>query len=331
MTAIAAGASGQAAAPSATAAAQRDAGPDAATDTDSFRVLLRGNPLAAIPEEVMLAEEPAAETDDDAAAPEPSAATAIACWLQWLMPPLSVKMPAANADAATESPFRADAQAASGVSGVPAPAAAMDTNDAGIVFEAPMADAATAMTLEPSAASTEDMAVLTPATPSANTDISGPAPSFAAIDAFMRSPVAVELRTAETVAAPPSPLSLNSADMGEIAADLGERIDWTLDQELGEATVELHPAELGSLVIRIETRGEQTQVSLAAAEPMTRMLLAQALPQLREMFSGQGLHLGRAQLEREMPGMRAAAADAVDTRAGSRRRVSRVFLVDAYA
>lgn len=119
----------------------------------------------------------------------------------------------------------------------------------------------------------------------------------------------------------------------EFIPDLGEHIVWQLDQGVSEAKIELHPAELGALTVRIETRGDQASVHIVAAEAGTRAMLSQALPQLRELLSGSGLQLARSHIESagrrdERSGERGPAPHAEP---GARRRVSRVVLVDAYA
>lgn len=134
-------------------------------------------------------------------------------------------------------------------------------------------------------------------------------------------------------AASPLPLDITAPDW---TAALGEHIAWSVEQGDGEARVELHPAELGSLTIRISTQGDQARVQIVAAEAAARELLQQSLPQLRELMSAQGLNLARAQVERpasrgpqETGGHAGRAADAAMP---SRRRIiTQVMLVDAYA
>ncbi|MEC9362950.1 MAG: flagellar hook-length control protein FliK [Pseudomonadota bacterium] len=118
-------------------------------------------------------------------------------------------------------------------------------------------------------------------------------------------------------------------DSPDFAADLGERIAWQVDQGLGEATLELHPAELGALTIRIETQGQQAQVHILAAEPGARALLSQCLPQLRDLLGAGGLTLTRGQVESAE--RRGDAVATVPPSRTGRRRITSVSLVDAYA
>lgn len=129
-----------------------------------------------------------------------------------------------------------------------------------------------------------------------------------------------------------NPLLLDHPDA---MADLGERILWQLDAEVSEASIELHPAELGQLTVRIETRGDQAQVQFVAQEAATRNLLNQAMPQLRELLNSSGLQLTRSQVDGMRRGSAEAEARAASTKgaplsAGARRHITRVALVDAY-
>lgn len=129
----------------------------------------------------------------------------------------------------------------------------------------------------------------------------------------------------------PSALALDPLAAGFVD-DLGERIEWQLSGEIGEADIELHPAELGALKIRIETQGDQARVHIIAAEAATRVLLTQAMPQLRDLLTGSGLQLARSQVDadsrRETRGD--DAGPSARAMAPGRRRVTGVVLVDAY-
>ncbi|WP_159431095.1 flagellar hook-length control protein FliK [Fontimonas thermophila] len=119
------------------------------------------------------------------------------------------------------------------------------------------------------------------------------------------------------------------------AADLAEHIVWQIDDGIGEAKIELHPAELGALTVRVEIHGDRASVHIIAAEAATRVLLGQALPQLRELLGHSGLQLARSHIE---PVARRDADErpTVDTTAEvtaprpARRRITPVVFVDAY-
>jgi flagellar hook-length control protein FliK len=143
---------------------------------------------------------------------------------------------------------------------------------------------------------------------------------------------AVAATSVASSTSPAPPLVLH-ADGPDLSADLGERISWQLQQGLGEATIELHPAELGALTIRIETQAQQAQVHILAAEPAARALISQCLPQLRELLGASGLTLTRGQVEsaERRGGQLGTGSDGLLSPRGARRRVTSVTLVDTYA
>jgi len=125
------------------------------------------------------------------------------------------------------------------------------------------------------------------------------------------------------------PLSLEDPDW---SASLGERVSWATESGLSEATIDLHPEELGPIRIRIETQGSLADVSFQAANAATRDLLAQSLPQLRGLLNGQGMDMGRSQVA-ALPAPRRGEGRGVSEEpvSGAGRRLYRVGLVDDYA
>lgn len=134
------------------------------------------------------------------------------------------------------------------------------------------------------------------------------------------------------VAAPPMNVPPEHPDFVDA---LGERIVWVTDSGLSNATIDMNPQELGALRVQVQLRGSEAQVAFSADNPATRAMLAATLPQLRELFAGQGLQLLRSQVE-SRSGVSAASRDGgADTARGrvettARARVTRVQIVDAY-
>lgn len=138
---------------------------------------------------------------------------------------------------------------------------------------------------------------------------------------------------------PPALLPLQTAPVAWLptpldpawAAQMEEHIEWQLDSGQDAAEIQLHPAELGSLSVRIETHGDTAHVSIAVSREATRALLQTALPQLRELLEQRGLSLGRAQIERNRRGDATQPGDGAQgvTRMPG-RSITRVVLVDAY-
>lgn len=70
-----------------------------------------------------------------------------------------------------------------------------------------------------------------------------------------------------------------------------QRLSWIASQGISTAELQLNPAELGPLHVRIESAENAARVSFAVQHPATREALESQLPKLRDMFSDQGLSL----------------------------------------
>lgn len=66
-----------------------------------------------------------------------------------------------------------------------------------------------------------------------------------------------------------------------------------------KAEIRLDPPELGSLMVRIQVQGEQTQVQFQVTQGQTKELVEQALPRLKEMLAEQGMMLTDSQVSQE--------------------------------
>jgi hypothetical protein len=75
---------------------------------------------------------------------------------------------------------------------------------------------------------------------------------------------------------------------------LAGRVQWLVDQRVGEARIKLNPPELGSVDVKISLVEDKTYVQLTAATAAARDELAQSLPRLRDLFAASGLELGGA-------------------------------------
>jgi flagellar hook-length control protein FliK len=78
---------------------------------------------------------------------------------------------------------------------------------------------------------------------------------------------------------------------------LAGRVQWLVDQRVGEARIKLNPPELGAVDVKISLVEDKTFVQLTAATTAARDELAQSLPRLRELFAASGLELGGASVE----------------------------------
>ncbi|MDB2386232.1 flagellar hook-length control protein FliK [Shewanella sp.] len=75
-----------------------------------------------------------------------------------------------------------------------------------------------------------------------------------------------------------------------------------VSQGIQQAEIRLDPAELGSMIVRIQVQGDSTQVQFQVAQAQTRELVEQALPRLRDMLAEQGMQLTEGQVSQDHRG-----------------------------
>jgi flagellar hook-length control protein FliK len=78
--------------------------------------------------------------------------------------------------------------------------------------------------------------------------------------------------------------------------DLAQRVLILAGQRVQTAEISVAPEELGPIRIAIEVRGQEAALQFAAAHPLARAAIEEALPRLREMFAAQGLQLTQAEV-----------------------------------
>ncbi|WP_020650221.1 flagellar hook-length control protein FliK [Solimonas variicoloris] len=321
-----------AAAPSsAPAATGLDGDGDAAASADA------AGPARATDDASGAAEPTPADTSD--AAPDPAPAAEPGDWLALLRqslglaPGASAATPAATPDEGARGAARPAAPAASANAGATPAGAAVLASGSGLNPVPPEAAAPPLFALAGTADDGGDAPAVEPLPdPTLSADAARFGAAAALPGALAGAPPAAD---ASSTAASPLPMTL-PPDHPEFTDALGERIVWITDRGLGEAQIELHPLDLGSLTVRVQIRGDEAQIAFTAAQPATRALLQNALPQLRELLSVQGLQLLRAQVDARVAPARGGDA-AFDTPREARetatrvRRVGRLELVDAYA
>jgi flagellar hook-length control protein FliK len=105
------------------------------------------------------------------------------------------------------------------------------------------------------------------------------------------------LATANNARAAPTPATVavptNPAQQPAFEQALGERLAWLVQEGRHDARIKLHPAELGSLDIRLSLDGDSTRISLASPHAAVRDALEQAVPRLRELLGSAGLDLSQ--------------------------------------
>lgn len=75
---------------------------------------------------------------------------------------------------------------------------------------------------------------------------------------------------------------------------LGERVVVLARGEQSSAQIDINPAQLGPIRVKIDMSGEQMSVQFSSASPEVRQVLEDALPRLREQLANSGIQLGQA-------------------------------------
>ncbi|NKF50141.1 hypothetical protein G3R49_06095 [Shewanella sp. WXL01] len=76
-----------------------------------------------------------------------------------------------------------------------------------------------------------------------------------------------------------------------------------------QAEIRLDPPELGSMMVKVQVQGDQTQVQFQAAQQQTRDVLEQAMPRLREMLAQEGMQLTDGNVSEQGQQQRGEAGD----------------------
>lgn len=80
---------------------------------------------------------------------------------------------------------------------------------------------------------------------------------------------------------------------------LGEKIYWMQNAKISTAELHLHPAELGSIEIKIITEDQQTRVSFITSSASARDVIEESLPKLRELLADSGLELDQSDISQK--------------------------------
>jgi flagellar hook-length control protein FliK len=125
---------------------------------------------------------------------------------------------------------------------------------------------------------------------------------------------------AATPAAPGAPVDTRAPNWQDAFAS---RVQWIVDQKVGEAHIKLNPPELGAVDVKISLVDDKTYVQLTTATATARDELAQSLPRLRELFTLGGLELGGASVHNGRHGHQAGNGNGFGY--GAERQVAQPF------
>lgn len=82
------------------------------------------------------------------------------------------------------------------------------------------------------------------------------------------------------------------------AEQIGEQVHVSLARGENDATIQLHPKELGSVRIRLQMQDGQLHLSIRAEQPDTGRMLDSRLADLRQSLEGQGIKVGELAVAR---------------------------------
>lgn len=94
--------------------------------------------------------------------------------------------------------------------------------------------------------------------------------------------------SARPVLVPGQPLAMQQGGWSEAVVD---KVMWLSSQNLKSAEIQLDPAELGRLEVRVDISKEQTQVTFASPHAGVRDSLEGQMQRLRDLFTQQGMNL----------------------------------------
>lgn len=92
------------------------------------------------------------------------------------------------------------------------------------------------------------------------------------------------------------PLDLQSK---QAAVMMGERVMMMISQGKQEVQIRLDPAELGSMFIKVQVQQDQVQLNIQTQVGLSKDILEQNMPRLREQLAQQGIQLGEANVQQQ--------------------------------
>ncbi|HBC58747.1 MAG TPA: hypothetical protein DCZ03_16430 [Gammaproteobacteria bacterium] len=90
------------------------------------------------------------------------------------------------------------------------------------------------------------------------------------------------------------------------------RVMWMVNQGLQKAQIQLHPAELGAINVRVEVNADETHVTFTAQTSIAREALETEMGRLRELFQQQGIQLGEASVHDNSEQQQRSYSESID-------------------
>ena len=92
------------------------------------------------------------------------------------------------------------------------------------------------------------------------------------------------------------PLDIHSKQAAQI---MGERVMMMLSEGKQEVQIRLDPAELGSMFIKVQVQQDQVQLHIQTQAGLSKDIIEQNMPRLREQLAQQGIQLSEANVEQQ--------------------------------
>lgn len=83
------------------------------------------------------------------------------------------------------------------------------------------------------------------------------------------------------------------------AAMMGERVMMMMSQGKQEVEIRLDPAELGSMLIKMQVKQDQVQLHIQTQAGLSKDIIEQNMPRLREQLAQQGIQLSEANVQQQ--------------------------------
>jgi len=90
---------------------------------------------------------------------------------------------------------------------------------------------------------------------------------------------------------------------------LGEKVRWMRNANISIAELHLHPAELGSIEIKIVTEDQLARISFITSSAAARDIIEESLPKLRDSLADSGLELDQSDISQKENGDKPARQD----------------------
>ena len=102
----------------------------------------------------------------------------------------------------------------------------------------------------------------------------------------------------------------------EFAPEFAGRLQMMVKNGMREASVQLHPAELGRLQLTVSTDGDQARIAIVAETSAARDMIENSLPRLRDMLEQSGLQLAQGDVSQRQSDSGTGAAGALGAESG---------------